>query len=62
MFGSPTGIPLEQATLVALLGAGGSIDNTPEHSASLRQADTEHQEQREISHSKKLMETHETIK
>jgi hypothetical protein len=58
--GLPVDIPLEQATLVASIHAEGSIDILPEHSANLRQADIEQQEQPEVSHSKKSMETHET--
>jgi hypothetical protein len=51
--GLPLDIPLEQATLVASLYSEGSIDTLPEHSASLRQADIEHQAQPEVSHLKK---------
>ena len=62
MFFLPLDIPLGQATPVASLHAEGSTDIPPEHSASLGQADTEHQEQPEVSHLKKSMETHETTK
>ena len=51
---------LEQATQIASIHAEGSIDIPPEHSANLRQADIEQQEQQEVSHSNKPMETHET--
>lgn len=60
--GLPLDITLEQATLVASIHAEGSLDIPPEHSANLRQADIEHQEQPEVSHSKKSMKTHETTK
>ena len=48
--GLPVDIPLEQATLVASIHAESSIDTPPEHSANLRQADIEQQEQPEVSH------------